>query len=150
MWQPNLNKLCSLHSSGADLMEKCWIKWNSQGLLDYHAKSSAANHPDWYARRMADVRATDLKYTQKWAYDRWGKPNSLNALGFIGPEEVVKTRETRFFLRDCSTRRPQKVSADIPTVRYGQLHPPHYDQPMRAELFPPLVDAKHLPSLHRT
>ncbi|VDN25194.1 unnamed protein product, partial [Dibothriocephalus latus] len=117
---------------------KGWIKWNSQGHLDHHAKSAAANYPDWYARRMADIRAADLKFTLRWAYDRWGKPNSFNALGFVGPEAAAETKDSPFFMRDCGTRKPQKVAADIPTVRYGQLHPPHYEQPVRSELFPPL------------
>lgn len=109
-----------------------------------HAKSAAATQPDWFSRRISNIRRSDLKYVDHWAYDWSLKANGFNANGFVRPHPAAETREQRFFMRELDTRKPQRLNGDIGDVRYGLYHPKRFEIPVRAELHHPRINSHQL------
>ncbi len=110
-----------------------------------YACSAAANQPDWYTRRISDIRKYDLRYVDHWAYDRWGKPTSYNAYGFVDGKKASKERfDVPLNLPDLGTRKPRRIIGREVDVRYGLFHPDHYEMPNHHEIFPPRIDQKHM------
>lgn len=99
-----------------------------------HARSADANQPDWLTRRITDIRQSDLKYTEQWAYDRSLKPNAFNVQGIHEPPVYLETYPLPwFFMRELDTRKPQRISGDLPPVRYGQSTARRHAMPFRPE-----------------
>ncbi|CAL8102451.1 unnamed protein product [Calicophoron daubneyi] len=144
-WQPCLNKVPAYHWSGAELLMGGWTKWNSAGHPDMLAYSPAAVQPDWYTRRIHDIREADKKYTELWAYDRWDKSKSAFALGLEPKDPPTENMRRRPELgRHRSTLKPGIPRTGEKPIFYGIGSGFLYGDPIRAQRLPPLHDPKHM------
>lgn len=138
MWQPRLNYVNVYHSSGVDYMKGGWRKWNSAGHWDMHSDSAAAVVPDWYKRRNETIRNGDIKM-MNWHYDRYDKPTQFRAYGEITPNPKPVYNGLNWI-----TKKPETSYGNIPTIKYGQYSPHHFEDPSRCDTLPPLHDTKHM------
>ncbi|KAG5444462.1 hypothetical protein CSKR_101862 [Clonorchis sinensis] len=142
-WQPRLNRVNPYHWTGMEILKDGWTKWNSAGHPHIIAESATATEPDWYTRRIRDIREED-KQCEQWAYDRWGKPTSLSTLGLghIAAQEPYRRYPHRGI--DRTTVKPGILEHGEKPIHYGTTSGFDYEVPIRARTFPPIADPKHV------
>ncbi|THD23923.1 hypothetical protein D915_005410 [Fasciola hepatica] len=141
-WAPVLNKISPSHWKGSEVLMGGWTKWNSAGHADMVTQSSASVLPDWYSRRLDDVRNADTKFCEHFPYDRWSKPTSIVPLG--GERTFPDVGHEVPFARGQQkcTGKPANIPKTKNDVFYGIGSHTLYGSPIRTGSLPTLHDPR--------
>ena len=112
-----------------------WRKW---GEVDpgFYARRAEATGPDWYNRRVRDIRSADTT-ERLWPWELTSKPTEKSAFGIRreSPRPVQRGHQAT----------PHDIEGQVQMPKWGLYHPHHYEEPSRVEPLPPLhVDMKQL------
>ncbi|CAH8603397.1 unnamed protein product [Dicrocoelium dendriticum] len=143
-WQPRLSRVDPFHWSGAEILKGGWIKWNSASHPDIIADSAAAVEPDWYTRRLKQIRQDDKKFCEQWAYDRWDKPTSCVTMGMDNPLNKLDYQRRPHRGLSRNTVKPASIPHGVKHIHFGIGSGYTYEEPIRAKTYPPLNDPKHV------
>ncbi|OWF48248.1 uncharacterized protein LOC110453316 [Mizuhopecten yessoensis] len=141
LWQADLYSWKRYHSSSPDVAHKGWQKWGGPHP-DWYAKKSSSQHPDWFNRNINTIRRSDYKKVN-WHYERPSKPTSRTHDDFISYTNEVMQKDV---LRPMSHNKSyqgrftfkQPYPMEVPMPKWGLYNPPHYEEPIRNDHFPPI------------
>ena len=116
-------------------MKAGWKKWGAQ-YPDMYAHRPEATLPDWYTRRVSDIRDADTK-VRLWDWEKASRPTEKRAFGL--------TKETPQPVQRGYFAFPHKPEGQVEVPKWGLYNPPHYQEPGRVEPLPDVhFQQKHL------
>ncbi|XP_045171620.1 uncharacterized protein LOC123533806 [Mercenaria mercenaria] len=142
-WQPKLHEWSVYHSSHPDVARDGWRKWSGD-RPDWYAWKSSSKNPDWYRRNVNTIRRADYKNIN-WVYEYPSKPTSrvhddfISVTNEVMQKDMLKPMPPNRAYSGCTTHpKPDPIPKEVPVPKWGLYNPPHYEEPIRYNHFPPI------------
>ncbi|CAE1312046.1 unnamed protein product [Acanthosepion pharaonis] len=140
-WQPDLHNWNPYTCSYADVAKRGWQKWSAI-QPNWLAKKNSSCHPDWYNRRVNNIRRTNYK-AMNYHYERPLKPTSRTHDNFVSVSGEVMPKKTTEPMPPNRSFSAQPLllgvtDGDIPAPNWGRYHPDFYGDPYRLQSLPPI------------